>query len=355
MPAQATQSSNPPPPPGYTLDSAPAPPAGYTLDSAQPSAPPAAPKPEGFWHSVGSVFGLTPESAQAAGKETAAHPFKTAIENSFPLVGLLKNTAATAPGLAKKAYAESQQSNEALNRGDLSTALMHEIGGAGYLGSTALSPLLGDAPAKAGEQFGSGNVKGGLGTTAALTLPFLTKGAASKISDVIPTKAKAGALFNEAKGAAGDIPIDLSAPGNTALKIQELSQSGGSMPKVIRDFIRRTTDPNKQPLTYNEARDFYSNASRISADEAQRLTPVMKRQLAQFTNDLGQSISGAADQAGVLPQYRGAMKQYRQAAKLEDLKYSMKDNAIKIGLGAAGTGAAAYSLRQMLPFLKQNH
>ena len=51
--------------------------------------------------------------------------------------------------------------------------------------------------------------------------------------------------------------------------IGDCRRSGGTMPKVLRDFIKRTTDPNQGPLTYEEARQFYSNAStRLSAEEA---------------------------------------------------------------------------------------
>lgn len=180
-----------------------------------------------------------------------------------------------------------------------------------------------------------GIVAGGAGGYAT-KLPFF--------KNLIPSKSAAGALFNQASNAAGDLPIDLTEPGNTALRIRDLASSGGRMPKVVNDFIRRTTDPDKPPITYDEARDFYSNASRISADEAQRLTPVMRFQLGKFTRDLGNSISGAAQQGGVLDQYLGAMRQYRQASQMQDAlsgagTYLTRQAAEKLPWLAAAYGA----------------
>jgi hypothetical protein len=88
---------------------------------------------------------------------------------------------------------------------------------------------------------------------------------------------------------------------------------------VVRDFIKRTTDPdeNQSPLTYEEARQFYSNASsRLSAEDAQRLAPQAKRPLSQFTRDLGSAIQDTRDQAGRLQDYLDAMSEYRSPARL---------------------------------------
>lgn len=146
---------------------------------------------EGFWHSLGSVFGLTKEQIQASaearakdilarggGKATVGGVLGNAIDTAqqgdpaHVVAGIVRNTAEAAPGLAKKAYGEAAASNEAAGRGDIVQFLAHQIGGMGYTAATAASPLLGDAPAKAGEQFGEGNIKGGMGTTAGVVAPF---------------------------------------------------------------------------------------------------------------------------------------------------------------------------------------
>jgi hypothetical protein len=169
---------------------------------------------------------------------------------------------------------------------------------------------------------------------------------AEMAAGAIPTAAKAGAAFEDVMGAAKHIPIDVAGPGDTALRIQKLAESGGSMPKVIRDFLRRATDPEKPPITYAEARDFYSNASRLSADEMQRLTPVLKRQVAMFTKSLNESLEGATEEVGKLSKYKGAMKEYRQAKRLEDLWQTAKEWAAKGALGAGGYYAAKEVLKK---------
>jgi len=186
------------------------------------------------------------------------------------------------------------------------------------------------------------------GEGAANLLPVILAEGISKL----PNAARAGQAFQTAKAAAGDVPIDVTAPGNTALKIQQMAESGGSQPKVIRDFVRRTTDPAKGPMTYSEARDFYSNASRLSVDETNRLTPAMKRQVGQFTRDLGKSVQGAADQAGVGKEYSGAMKEYRGAMKMSEFTDTLKKGAVKAAKvsvpTAIGGGIAGYAVKKAL-------
>jgi hypothetical protein len=107
---------------------------------------------------------------------------------------------------------------------------------------------------------------------------------------MIPSEARAGAAFDQVMGAVRNVPIDVAAPGQVALNIQQLAKAGGAMPKVVRDFLNRVTDPKQPPLTFEPARDFYSNASRLSADEFDGLTPNMKRQVGNFRDALDNSL-----------------------------------------------------------------
>lgn len=139
------------------------------------------PKPEGFWHSAASVFGLTPEQRVAANQEVGQHPWRSLAEH-FPgpgaaVEGMVRSAFTAGPKMVKKAYGEAGAANDALGRKDIPGFLAHEIGGVGYTGAAVASPVLGESPAKAGEQFGEGNVKGGIGTTAATIAPFLIPGA----------------------------------------------------------------------------------------------------------------------------------------------------------------------------------
>lgn len=185
--------------------------------------------------------------------------------------------------------------------------------------------------------------------TAIAGLPVVVKG----VGKLLPSAKKAGQAFAEVSKAAGKLPVDVSAPGNVALETQRLAQSGGKMPKVMSDFLRRVTDPKKPPLTYDEARDFFSNATRLSIDELNRLTPVMKRQVAIFTDQLKSSTAKAAEQAGKVERFHFGMKEYSKAARIKDFSEEAKDLLMKkiLPYGAAGAAwGAGYNAAKKVLF-----
>jgi hypothetical protein len=174
----------------------------------------------------------------------------------------------------------------------------------------------------------------------------------TELGEAIPSAKYAKAVFSDLKSTIGQHTVDITVPGQSALDIADYAGRGGSMPKVIRDFIKRTTDPNLGPLTYAEARDFYSNATRLSAQEGMRLTDNLRRMVGQFKTDLGTAIQTTADQAGRLQDYQSAMSNYAGAQKLAQFGQAAKEAAtealIKIPLKWAPAGAAtAWALKQL--------
>jgi hypothetical protein len=164
---------------------------------------------------------------------------------------------------------------------------------------------------------------------------------------VLPSTEKAGQMFGELEKVAGKIPVNIEGPGKVATKIWELAQAGGSRPKIINDFLRRVTNPEGTPMDYSEMRKFYQNATRLSFDEANRLTPAVKRLIGEFTKSMGDSLWEAANSVGKGPHYNQAMKAYRGAARLEDVGRTVGPYAAKGAAGAAGA-AAIYKLLDML-------
>ena len=179
-------------------------------------------------------------------------------------------------------------------------------------------------------------------TLATAAVPLAAKAAAplAKAAKplVWPTRAAAGAKFQQVMGAAKDAPVDISGPGNVALRIQELAERGSSMPMVARRFLQRVTDPNKGALTYEEARDFASNVSRLSANEFGRLTPKMAAEVHKLRVALNKAIGDTAASAGKGPEYLSAMKEYARAARRAELGRAVA----KKGLQAAGLTGGAY-------------
>jgi hypothetical protein len=170
----------------------------------------------------------------------------------------------------------------------------------------------------------------------------------AKSAQMIPSAARAGAKFAAVEGAAGKVPIDINAPGQAALKIQELADAGGSMPMVVRKFLRRVTDPTQPPMTYDEARKFYSNATRLSADEFNKLTPVIKRGVGEFTRGLNESITNAAGQVGQGENYQAAMSEFRNAMKLKGYTEKAIDLLWKTLAGMGAAGAGVYGVKKVM-------
>lgn len=188
-------------------------------------------------------------------------------------------------------------------------------------------------------------VGGGLETLGELALPV---GEAAK---AVPTAAKAGAKFQEVMSAARTLPVDVNGPGQVALRIQELADRGGSMPMAVRKFLGRITNPAGGDLTYEEARDFASNISRLSANEYQRLTPVVAREVANLRVALNDAVAKTAQSAGKLDEYRSAMREYARAMQLRDAISSVAEGAKRSVPYATAAGAGAWLTSRILRML----
>lgn len=184
-------------------------------------------------------------------------------------------------------------------------------------------------------------IGGGLEGLAEMAVPVGEAAAA------IPTTAKAGAKFQAVMGAAKNVAVDMAKPGDVALRISQLAERGGSMPKAVRDLLKRATDPAKGPITYQEARDFASNISRISADEFNRLTPVIKREMGDLRVSLNGAIAQAAEKAGKGAEYKSAMREYAHAMQIRDAMDSVLEGAKKALPWATGVGAGTYAINKL--------
>jgi hypothetical protein len=186
-------------------------------------------------------------------------------------------------------------------------------------------------------------IGGGAEMLAELALPGL------KAAQAVPRTARAGARFQEVMGAAKDIPVDISAPGDVALRIAEMAQHGGGTnwgPAPVRQFIQYVTDPKKPPMTYEVARDFASNISRLSVRETLALPPAMKRQVTELKVVLNKAVADAAQKAGKGAEYKAAMREYAQAMKLRETGEAVVKGAKKALPIATLGGGGAYLLSQ---------
>ena len=193
-------------------------------------------------------------------------------------------------------------------------------------------------PAKLLGTLAGGAVLGGVGA----------EGGSSLLSR-IPTRAKAGNLFSSVMEKAADQPVQLTSSSQPLLRVRELADRGASMPQAANKLLRRVTDPEQGPLTYSEARDFASNLSRLSSGEAQKLTPVMKRQVGELSHTFNQDVGEAAQRAGVGEDYTKAMHDYALASRLRNAAITGAKIAVPTAIGAAGYGLARKLAPIVLP------
>ena len=121
-----------------------------------------------------SAFGYNAANYKSAQEQTQGmNPVQEALVATAPHpVEAIKSAAASVSHEFQKGSEEGKQSLEAAQRGDIPGAVAHTIGQVGHAGATLTAPVMGELPSKAGEQFGSGDVSGGVGTTAALLAPI---------------------------------------------------------------------------------------------------------------------------------------------------------------------------------------
>jgi hypothetical protein len=191
-------------------------------------------------------------------------------------------------------------------------------------------------------------VGGALETAAEMALPVL-KGASA-----IPRMGRAGAALQDVTAAAKGVPLDLSKTGDVALRIQQLAGRGGTEPRMVRQLLARATDPTKGPVNFEEGRDFYSNISRLSGDEFNRLTGPIKREVGNLRTALNESLTGGAEQVGKGEQYTKGMNEYRQAVKLKDFAGDVASGigtTAKKSLPFGALGAGGYAAKKLYDLL----
>lgn len=164
---------------------------------------------------------------------------------------------------------------------------------------------------------------------------------------------RAAQNFQQVASVANKVAVPITNDLSKALgDYQSLVDAGGSRSLSVSKLLGRLTDPDKGPLTYEEARKFYSNISRLSADEMGRLTAVMKRQVGTIRAALGDAVQQAAENAGQGQAYSDAMTEYAKAKNLQDFGSTLKSglvNAVKYGVPSGIGGAAGgYMLGRIL-------
>jgi predicted enzyme related to lactoylglutathione lyase len=172
--------------------------------------------------------------------------------------------------------------------------------------------------------------------------------ASAGASKIFGSVDRAGKLFNEVKAAAPGAVDITDAMSQAATRTQELANTGAKgMPRVISKFVARVTDPEKAPIAWDEARDFYSNVSRLSANEYQSMNPQMAAAVGKFAGAFNDALQATAEGAGKGEQYAQAMDLYRTAKSWQRIGSDVWQGA-KRALPFAGGSAVGYQAAKRL-------
>lgn len=172
--------------------------------------------------------------------------------------------------------------------------------------------------------------------------------AGRKLINMVPRAGRAGAKLQDVMSAAKDAPVDVEDAGQVALRIQQLSERGGAMPKAARDMLRRVTDPERPPMDYGEIRDFASNIGRVSANESGRLTPVIRREMKTLHAAANKAAHDAATSVGKGAEHAAGMREYAQAMRLRGLGNAVKDGAKQAIPYAGATGGTYWLMNKLM-------
>lgn len=255
-----------------------------------------------------------------------------------------------------------------LRRGGSRTAVGRTLGfmqGRGDKGYTGLqsesSPeaadFMGSVPlgltkmAKGGAEVGTGkpwqgtkDIVGGGMQAATIPSSFMGGPAADAAITSIPSRMHAGAMINDITEAAGHIPVDLKNTMSPLLRGVELGERGGTPSKPVSDLWTRANEIAAP--TFREARDYYTNISQKSADEANALKPNMKAQIGAIRKAFHGDLTDAAGMVGRGEDYAKAIREYAQAAKAARIANNIGKIALPLVAGGAGLGGALQLLKK---------
>lgn len=159
---------------------------------------------------------------------------------------------------------------------------------------------------------------------------------------------RAGQRLSDVALKAKDATVSPAKLGDPTLRAIELGERGARLPKSVKSLGNRITDPAKGDMTFGEARDVYSNISRLSANERNQLNPVMAKQVAAIRQALHEALTDSAETVGMGSQYAKGIREYARAAKAADATRT----AAKYGAGIAGAGVAGnWALDKLLDAL----
>lgn len=161
------------------------------------------------------------------------------------------------------------------------------------------------------------------------------------IADAAPSTARAGRLLASVAQDAIHEPVALGRTVGPLGRVAELREAGSRTPTVVNKLLNRV---QQGPMTYPQARDFYSNLAAPSMWERMTTSPTAKRAIGETLSGFRQDIGDAAANVGRGEDYKNALDEYRRAS---NVKKFLGGAAVAGGTAAAkgaGLGTAIHVL-----------
>jgi hypothetical protein len=198
----------------------------------------------------------------------------------------------------------------------------------------------------------AGNLVGGAVTAGGLEelpgggIPFKSPaqgpGTLGRVMDAIPTRAKAGKLFESVMNDAGDQPVNLTRAMDPLERAQQLSARGHGTVSAADNLYKRINTVN--PLDYREARDWASSLSRLSGEDSMSASPALKAQIGKLSHAFNEDVGDTAGSVGRGEDYTKAMQDYARASSLRNAAVKGAKIAIPVAVGAGVAGKLAHTL-----------
>ena len=173
-------------------------------------------------------------------------------------------------------------------------------------------------------------------------LPGVAEDALPALGELIPTRAKAGALFEALKKSLEntDVPLKQSLP--PLQDMAEYGEAGAQLPGPANKLLIRSQAIS--PMKYPEARRFQETLSSLSRADRDALNGSQGGNLKQLNQGLFSDIKDAAGSRG--QEYEKAMRQYRNAMRIRSGLIGTAKYGIPTAIGA---GLAGKTIGKLLP------
>lgn len=157
----------------------------------------------------------------------------------------------------------------------------------------------------------------------------------------IPTRARAGAIFNDLGTKLANQPVNLTQSTAPMEQLEKIGSAGPGVPTTVGKLLDRSRMIS--PMNYPEARLFQENLSSPSTTEKMGMGGSMKGGVKQLNRAFYGDIRNAADAQGLGEDYDKGMRMYRQAATMNDMAKGVGKHVGKMA-GTAALGGAGYGL-----------